>query len=233
MKKTPQRNLYEHSITGLKFRDLPDKPGFWIDTYENKMVQKPESLFYALPAGPGRYIGPVVLPDRYNSVPVARGDALEIPSFMPAGSTLIIAHGCNAEGKWGAGISGELSRKYPEAEVRYRKWHMGQIEGAPPMELGRVQMAPCGEHGNNVSVYVANMIVQPHVIGFKGEVVCDLEAYSQCVDRLAELAESANATRVQMPKIGCGLGGADWETQIKPRTARLCARGIPLAVYER
>ena len=48
--------------------------------------------------------------------------------------TAIIAHVCNDIGAWGAGFSGALGRRYPEAERVYRcssPWHLGQTQIHP------------------------------------------------------------------------------------------------------
>lgn len=185
----------------------------------------------ACPAGVGRYFGPVVLPERQSVVTIEPGDATQVPMCFGANDTVIIAHGCNAQGKWGAGFSGALSRLYPEAEARYRAWAAGEIEGSPPLELGRVQLVAVTSRSTAGVMHVANMITQARVRRAPDDKVFSAEAFIQCIDRLSDLARSVNASAVIMPAIGTGLGGADWAVDVQPALMRLCARGLRVRVF--
>jgi O-acetyl-ADP-ribose deacetylase (regulator of RNase III) len=218
-------------IEPVRYADVPDALGFWMDLTAGKVehvLDLQEGAKYC--AAPGRYFGPVVLPERQTDIVIEAGDATHVPDCYGLGRTVIIAHGCNAQGKWGAGFSGVLSKAYPLAEARYRDWAAGRIMGAPPLELGRVQLVPtvgkaaCG-------VFVANMITQERVREHPGERVFSAEAFLVCVDRVSEMAREVKADAIIMPAIGTGLGGASWDTDVKPVALRLCARGLRVRVF--
>lgn len=215
----------------MRYVDLPDAPGFWLDTVGGVTahILTPAEGAKCAP-GVGRYYGPVHMPERQITLFPERGDATHIPAGYGAKDTVIIAHGCNAVGKWGAGFSGALSRVYPEAEERYREWYAGRIDGAPPVELGRVQLVNVVSRSSAGRVYVANMITQERPRQAEGERLLSPLALGMCIDRLSELATQVGAAVIIMPPVGCGLAGGTWG-EVQPILMRLCARGHRVRVF--
>lgn len=136
----------------------------------------------------------------------------------------IIVHICNDRGGWGKGFVVALSKRWPEPESEYRRWHKQGCD--PPFELGQVQFVEV-----QPELWVANMIGQ-HGMGRKqGQPPIRYEAIESGLGTVAEFAQKQQAS-VHMPRIGCGLAGGKWE-EIEPIIERtLVAAGIDVTVYD-
>ncbi|WP_175410884.1 macro domain-containing protein [Streptomyces sp. TRM64462] len=155
-----------------------------------------------------------------TQIAYARGDAT-----APAGEGVkIIAHVCNDLGGWGKGFVLALSRRWPEPEAAYRRWHRDRARN--DFGLGAVQYVQVGSY-----LWVANMVGQHGIrTGGKG-VPVRYEAIGTALGSLAAKAAELGAS-VHMPRIGCGLAGGIW-ARIEPLiTDRLAAHGIPVTVYD-
>ncbi|MFI0777512.1 macro domain-containing protein [Streptomyces sp. NPDC021212] len=149
-----------------------------------------------------------------------RGDAT-----APHGKGVkILAHVCNDLGGWGKGFVLGLSRRWPEPEAAYRRWHRERARN--DFGLGAVQFVRVGPY-----LWVANMIGQRGMRrGSKG-VPVRYEAIDTALGSLAAKAAEAGAS-VHMPRIGCGLAGGRW-SRVEPLIERrLTARGISVTVYD-
>ena len=106
-----------------------------------------------------------------------------------------LAHGCNTQGKMGAGIALEFKRRYPEMFFDYR-----QKCRSEEFKPGCAYMFK-----NTEKPHVINLATQEDLSGAKPE-------YIQSALRwLLENYESLKISTVAMPKIGAGLGGMQWE----------------------
>ena len=136
----------------------------------------------------------------------------------------IIAHICNDIGSWGKGFVVPLGRRFPEVEAQYRAWHRRKTD--PPFALGQVQFVPV-----RAEVWVANMIGQ-HGIYRQGSVPpIRYEALRECLGRVRAFALAENAS-VQMPRIGCGLAGGDWEVISQIIKDELVQQGVTVTVLD-
>jgi O-acetyl-ADP-ribose deacetylase (regulator of RNase III) len=146
------------------------------------------------------------------------GDATE-----PIGKgAKIIVHCANDIGAWGAGFVIALSRRWPQPEAEYRRWAGEQFA----LPLGAVQYV-----GVSVGLTVANLIGQCGVQGYSSRPPI---RYGAIGDGLANLGRRARLTgeSIHMPRIGCGLAGGSWD-MIEPIISEtLCARDIPVYVYD-
>ncbi|MDT0264834.1 macro domain-containing protein [Streptomyces sp. DSM 44915] len=148
------------------------------------------------------------------------GDATDPQAKGPK----IIAHVCNDIGGWGKGFVLALSRRWPEPEREYRRWHRERAGNDFGLgAVGLVRVRP--------DVWVANMVGQRGIkTGSKG-VPIRYEAVERCLGTVAEHAGTLGAS-VHMPRIGCGLAGGKWE-RIEPLIERtLLARAVPTTVYD-
>ncbi|MGW7051457.1 Appr-1-p processing protein [Streptomyces sp. NPDC054887] len=155
-----------------------------------------------------------------SGITYVRGDAT-----APQGKGVkIIAHVCNDLGGWGKGFVVAVSRRWPEPEAAYRRWHRGRA--ANGFGLGAVQFVEVEPY-----VWVANMIGQRGLrTGSKG-VPVRYEAIDTALEAVAARAAELRAS-VHMPRIGCGLAGGKWP-RVEPLLAqRLVSRGIPVTVYD-
>lgn len=136
----------------------------------------------------------------------------------------MIAHVCNDQGGWGKGFVLAVSRRWPEPETAYRRWHRERARN--DFGLGGVQLVRVGTY-----TWVANMVGQRGIrTGSKG-VPVRYEAIGTALGSLAERALELGAS-VHMPRIGCGLAGGKWERVEPLVTARLVERGIAVTVYD-
>jgi O-acetyl-ADP-ribose deacetylase (regulator of RNase III) len=129
----------------------------------------------------------------------------------------VIAHGCNAQGKFGKGAALAVRNRFPEAFAAYMAAHCG-----PGLKVGDVIFAECGSH------LVANCITQ-RWYGKDGRLYTDYDAVRACMRKLATDPRVRLRGGIAFPLIGAGLGGGDWTTisQIVERELQ----GIPAVVY--
>ncbi|MET8508753.1 macro domain-containing protein [Streptomyces sp. NPDC004787] len=156
-----------------------------------------------------------------NAIEYVRGDAT-----APRGKGVkIVAHVCNDLGGWGKGFVLAVSRRWPEPEAAYRRWHRERARN--DFGLGAAQFVRVEPY-----VWVANLVGQRGIrTGRSTGVPVRYEAIDAALARLAGKAAELGAS-VHMPRIGCGLAGGRWE-RIEPLIAeRLVARGIPVTVYD-
>jgi O-acetyl-ADP-ribose deacetylase (regulator of RNase III) len=151
---------------------------------------------------------------------IVRGDA----TVPQARANRIIAHVCNDVGAWGKGFVLAISRRWPEPEREYRRWHRGRA--ANDFGLGAVQLVAVSP-----SVWVANMVAQHGLRRTGLGPPIRYDAVERCLHVVADHATRLEAS-VHMPRIGCGLAGGKWE-EIKPIIVRtLCGRSIATTVYD-
>lgn len=138
----------------------------------------------------------------------------------PTAGPTIIAHICNDQGGWGMGFVRALSARWPEAEAAYR-----QLDRQGGLLLGHVQFVSVG-----MRVVVANMIAQRKYKNAENPVPLRMWALRECLQRLAVYARVGQCC-VQMPKIGTGLGGGNWDEIENLIIDCLCIRGVAVTVY--
>lgn len=136
----------------------------------------------------------------------------------------VIVHVCNDVGKWGKGFVLALSRRWPEAERRYRAWYQG--EEPTPLALGEVQFVAVAER-----LWVANLIGQHDVRPRGGVPPVRYEAIREGLRAVAVFARREGAS-VHMPRIGAGLAGGSWEVISMMVEEELTGQGVSVAVYD-
>ena len=155
-----------------------------------------------------------------SEITYVRGDATS-----PRGKGVkLIVHVCNDLGGWGKGFVLALSRRWPEPEAAYRRWH--RERAGNDFGLGAVQFVQATPY-----IWVANAVGQRGMrTGSKG-VPVRYEAIDTALDAVAGRALELGAS-VHMPRIGCGLAGGTW-SRIEPLIEkRLTGRDIPVTVYD-
>lgn len=131
-----------------------------------------------------------------------------------------ICHQVNCQGKMGSGVARQIRGKYPTV---YRWYKVKCSEGAREKErlgvsksplLGQVQMVykedyPVGKSDID-SQAVCNLFSQDQY-GYNGKQFTDYAAFEKCLLQLRKMIPVGET--IAMPyKIGCGLGGGNWET---------------------
>ncbi|MET9350699.1 macro domain-containing protein [Streptomyces termitum] len=156
-----------------------------------------------------------------REIAYVRGDAT-----APQGrGTRIIAHVCNDRGGWGKGFVLALSRRWPEPEAAYRRWH--RERAGNDFGLGAAQFVQVSPY-----LWVANLVGQRGVRTSRSAgAPVRYEAIDAALGLLADKAAELGAS-VHMPRIGCGLAGGSWD-RVEPLVRkRLVERGTEVTVYD-
>lgn len=117
-----------------------------------------------------------------------------------------IAHGCNTQALMGAGVAAIVRRDYPEVYIEY-------AEACRESDFKPGQMLPAWGTNPHTDkpVWILNLASQdlpgPHARADWLE--------GSLRDALAFCHESGFC-RMAAPRIGAGIGGLDWETEVRP-----------------
>lgn len=111
-------------------------------------------------------------------------------------SARYICHQVNCQGRMGSGIAKVIREKFPEAFQKYKE------ECKKSACLGHVQYVL-----SNGKIII-NMFAQDRY-GYDGARYTDYDAFMNCLSEIKSAVP--NGATIAMPyKIGCGLGGGDW-----------------------
>jgi O-acetyl-ADP-ribose deacetylase (regulator of RNase III) len=119
-------------------------------------------------------------------------------------NTGIIAHGVNCQRKMASGIAKTIREKFPDV---YRSYM--QAPSGPEM-LGSAHVI-CVNH--DADLYVANMYTQVFY-GYGGGKYADPDAIVQALESVIIYSDVCDQLPIFMPRIGCGLGGLDWDRDV-------------------
>lgn len=121
----------------------------------------------------------------------------------------IIGHQTNGRGVMGAGLAADVRRRYPavyDAYVRY-------CYGHDPKSLLGTNLLVC-EDGRPGAFYDGNGVVIANLFGqaytSRTHKMTDEDAVLAALTRLAAYARSRNLNVALPYKMGCNLGGGDW-----------------------
>ncbi|MDH6228850.1 O-acetyl-ADP-ribose deacetylase (regulator of RNase III) [Streptomyces sp. MJP52] len=155
-----------------------------------------------------------------KTLTIVAGDATDPQAKGPK----IIAHVCNDLGGWGKGFVLAISRRWPEPERAYRRWHRERARN--DFALGAVQLVRVRS-----DIWVANMVGQRGIRTGSGGPPIRYDALERCLNTLAGHALEHEAS-VHMPRIGCGLAGGRWERVEPIVDGALGARDVAVTVYD-
>ncbi len=111
---------------------------------------------------------------------------------------IVIAHGVNSAGKFGAGVAKAIANRFPEAKKAYLEKHYGEGWKLADIQVIRI----------NGFRYICNICTQEWY-GYYGCYV-NYEAVDLGFDRLFAGMRTMNLRSIAIPRIGAGLGGGDW-----------------------
>ncbi len=126
--------------------------------------------------------------------------------------TGVVAHGVNCQGVMGSGVAGALRRKYPHIFTRYKNI-CDLCSPRTEQVLGMVDAVDVRGESEPILI-VVNCFTQDHY-GRDSKRYANAEAVKRSVDSAVLIALGLGLP-FYMPKIGCGLGGLDWETEVEP-----------------
>lgn len=131
---------------------------------------------------------------------------------------ICIAHVVNNIGVWGGGFTASLERQYPGTGKDYRTKLRGR-------KLGDSFLS------NHGAVAICHMVAQEGIISANNPIPLVYEALDKCLGQLADSIVPLNITAIQMPMIGAGLAGGDWNI-IEPMIAKHFGKvHIPVTIF--
>ena len=112
-----------------------------------------------------------------------------------------ICHQVNCQGKMGSGVAKQIRDRWPEVYSNYARVANSKM-------LGKVQILYI-EDANIPRQCVVNMFSQENY-GYDGARYTSYDAFWNCLNELKN--QIPKGATIAFPyKIGCGLGGANWE----------------------
>ncbi len=122
----------------------------------------------------------------------------------------LIAHGVNCQNAMGSGVAKALFTKWPEVKSEYHREF-------DYMVLGDVQFVVV-EPG----LIVANCFTQEFYGRDFGRRYADPRAVRACLEEVAFYSRNEwGLEEIHIPRIGCGLGGLDWEDDVVPSLEKI------------
>lgn len=125
----------------------------------------------------------------------------------------VVAHGVNCQGVMGSGVAKAIRAKWPKAYEKYHEY----VKHTPGFELncllGDMLIVDVGTNPLE-RVYVANCFTQEQY-GKDGKVYADIVSVGRSLDAALQFTQGQGLP-LYLPRIGCGLGGLDWDTQVGP-----------------
>lgn len=109
-----------------------------------------------------------------------------------------ICHQVNCQARMGSGVAKQVRAKYPEVYNAYVGFCNEERNA-----FGQTQFVQA-----NDGKVVVNMFAQSNY-GYDGKLYTDYTAFQSCLKRI-KLTVPAGETIAMPFKIGCGLGGGDW-----------------------
>ena len=119
-------------------------------------------------------------------------------------SPAIIIHGVNCQQSMGSGVARALYTKYPNVKNNYLHYNKSEVY------LGKIQVIDISD-----KLHVINCWTQDFY-GSNGNVYASPDAIRDCLEKVVNFCRHAQIYDVYSPKIGCGLGGLDWDRDVKP-----------------
>jgi O-acetyl-ADP-ribose deacetylase (regulator of RNase III) len=124
----------------------------------------------------------------------------------------VIGHGCNCSGGFGSGVAGAIRQTFPKMFETYMSDYNAGI-----LELGFTHVMNI-----NGDLHIANMMTQQTFGGDPNVVYADADAIEECLRSVCTYAH-LHELDLYIPPIGCGLGGLNWESDVKPRVEKVSA----------
>lgn len=155
-------------------------------------------------------------------------------SVFDFSNTSVIAHGVNCQGRMNSGVAKQVRAQYPKAYEEYMKLCLTG-DSDESFIFGRFcgpnranQLLGLSQIVKDKDTFIANLFTQ----NFYGKDGAKYADQTSIHTALIHLAYSVQYTQslpksIAMPKIGCGLGGLDWDSEVEP-ILREVHRNFPL-----
>lgn len=116
----------------------------------------------------------------------------------------LIIHGVNCQRVMGSGLALHIKNKWPEVYNEYMKQGQGKDM------LGQTSIIMVDD-----KLFVANCYTQVNYGRKEGHKYANIDAIDKCLESAFIFCSSEELT-LHVPKIGCGLGGLDWDNEVFP-----------------
>lgn len=124
----------------------------------------------------------------------------------------VIAHGVNAKGVMGKGVAAKVKKIFPSAFEDYK----------------RIKLSPGDVHHWHAGEYhVFNLCTQ-----LKPGPGASLVSIGWALEAMLEIAAAHPIGEIHMPKIGCGLGGLQWDKVLPIVQAHARKTEIAIIVHD-
>ena len=128
-------------------------------------------------------------------------------------SAQVLTNTVNTEGVMGKGLALEFKKKYPQMYKTYK-------EKCESGAFGIGNLMLCKEHGHSVLLF-------PTKTSWRKK--SELEYIEAGLIKFAKNWDKLGITSIAFPKLGCGLGGLEWNI-VKPLMEKYLSR-LPITVY--
>lgn len=115
----------------------------------------------------------------------------------------VIIHGTNCSGGFGSGVAGSIKKKWPIVATSYHSLKKDKNT------LGSIQIVELTQE----ILYVVNCFTQINY-GRTGR-FAEPSAIESCLYKVVEFSKQKELP-IYSSKIGCGLGGLDWNDDVEP-----------------
>jgi O-acetyl-ADP-ribose deacetylase (regulator of RNase III) len=117
----------------------------------------------------------------------------------------LVVHGVNCQGVMGSGVALAIKNKWPNIYEEFKSYGKGEHL------LGISHIIRIPERND---LYVANCYTQVNY-GRDGKRYASPEAIRKALDGVFFFAKHYGL-HIHSPQIGCGLGGLNWDNEVKP-----------------
>lgn len=140
------------------------------------------------------------------------------------GNPVVVCHQVNCMGVMGAGLAKQIRNRFPDA-FRIYKSQCNSWSHCPSGNLGNAQFYNASE---DAGYYIANIFGQT-AYG-TGRRQTDYGALREGLGRVADAFPQAT---IRIPyKMGCGLGGGDWDIVLDIIQDTLVSKGIDVEIWK-
>lgn len=127
----------------------------------------------------------------------------------------VVAQGVNCQGKMNSGVAKDIRATWPRAYERYMAV-CDAVENKRDL-LGLAHCINVGDEANEL--FVANCFTQEYY-GYDNKAYADIQAVEDSLRYAVSFSVGAKLP-LYLPRIGCGLGGLDWDIQVGPALERI------------
>lgn len=116
----------------------------------------------------------------------------------------LILHGVNCQRAMGSGVAKALYSKWPQVREEYMRFSKEE------MHLGKIASVKVDDN-----LFVVNCWTQEKY-GYDNSVYANAEAIEGCLQQEVSLCKETQIAKIFAPRIGCGLGGLNWDRDVLP-----------------